>query len=480
MFLKTPSFTTLCPGLPPPPDGWDNIKRVIPEKAMTVWTIHDGKDNKGVPKNYLKMIDHDRKGAMARDKSWIQQRLLADPISVYVIVAYGRVYDVSQYMVSISGDAPVFLGPNILQIISSAGKTGQDLSGALDQVRGKEGKTKWKQYLNCMDSLFFVGVVDQRGSVGCMVSSYIVLVASLLIVAIIGVKFLAALQVQPRPSPTPPRRFVLVSVPCYNEGAESLLNTFSSVAATSYENGMKLLFVVVDGVVKGRDNDQFTSDIVLQVLQHPSASASKQESNNKTSSFSAGRPEEGVGDADDSSSRYSTMPSSANRRPPKTAPFLSSPTRMYHSLGDASAQLNMARVYSGYFEGMPYIVVVKTGELANNGNRGKRDSQLVVLSFLSRLHRDDHLSPLDLEIQYHLLYALGMDGRVFEFLLWVDGDTLLDKDSLALFVSTMENDSGISGICGETVLRNPSESWVTMIQVYGTLHLLSCSLFVPN
>jgi hypothetical protein len=226
---------------------------------------------------------------------------------------------------------------------------------------------------------------------------------------------------------------------------------------------MKLLFVVVDGVVKGRENDQFTSDLVLQVLGHPSA----QKQDIHTNSSSGSSQDDG---SDQASSHYSTtMPSSSGRHPPpKVAPFLTSPTRMYHSLGEASSQLNMARVYSGYFEGMPYIVVVKTGELANNGNRGKRDSQLLLLSFLSRLHRNDELCPLDLEIQYHLLYALGMDGRVFEFLLWVDGDTLLDPDSLALFVSTMENDSGISGICGETVLRNPSESWVTMIQVRAT------------
>ena len=56
---------------------------------MTSWTIHNGLSKTGKPKNYLKMIDHDKKGAVARDKSWIQSFLLADPISNRIILAYG-------------------------------------------------------------------------------------------------------------------------------------------------------------------------------------------------------------------------------------------------------------------------------------------------------------------------------------------------------------------------------------------------------
>jgi hypothetical protein len=48
---------------------------------------------------------------MARDASWIQSRLLEDPISNYILVAYGRVYDVSSYINPVF--EPDFLGPQV-------------------------------------------------------------------------------------------------------------------------------------------------------------------------------------------------------------------------------------------------------------------------------------------------------------------------------------------------------------------------------
>ncbi|KAJ3355760.1 hypothetical protein HDU91_005652 [Kappamyces sp. JEL0680] len=397
------------------------LGRDVSAMFVKVWTIHSSQQPSGsstsAKKNYLEMIKKDLKGPMARDKQWIQSFLLADPISNYMLVAYGRVYDVSKYLDTVS--TPDFLGPNVKQIILKAGRTGQDATALLDQIKTLEGTTKWTQYMNCMDAMFFVGVVDQRQTFGCIATSYLVLCASIFIVVVIGFKFIAALQFNTTGVPQPPSRYVLVVVPCYNEGNESLRTTFESIANTDYSSSMKVLVVVVDGVVKGVGNDKYTSDIVLEVLGNTSSDP---------------------------------------------------PTRMYHSLGNGNLQLNMAKVYSGLYHHhghqMPYIVVVKTGELSNNGNRGKRDSQLILMGFLSRLHMQKPLCPLDLEIQYHFLYKVGVDARNFEFLLYLDGDTEIATDSISLLVSSMENHQGISAICGETVLRNPSQSWVTMIQVY--------------
>jgi chitin synthase len=106
---------------------------------------------------------------------------------------------------------------------------------------------------------------------------------------------------------------------------------------------------------------------------------------------------------------------------------------------------------------------------------GKRDSQLILMGFLSRLHLNKPLFPLDLELQYHFLYKVGVDARNYEFLLYLvtlnllnpkDGDTEIASNSITLLISSMENNQGISAICGETVLRNPTQTWVTMIQNY--------------
>jgi chitin synthase len=87
------------------------------------------------------------------------------------------------------------------------------------------------------------------------------------------------------------------------------------------------------------------------------------------------------------------------------------------------------------------------------------------MKFLSEIHLDRPMNPIELELGFHFNEKIGIDPRNYEFLMWIDGDTEIGEDSLSRLVSAMENDSTISGICGETELRNPSDSWVTMIQV---------------
>jgi chitin synthase len=48
----------------------------------------------------------------------------------------------------------------------------------------------------------------------------------------------------------------------------------------------------------------------------------------------------------------------------------------------------------------------------------------------------------------------------------VDADTEVETLSLNRMVSAMIHDSKIMGLCGETLLSNEKESWITMIQVY--------------
>jgi chitin synthase len=90
---------------------------------------------------------------------------------------------------------------------------------------------------------------------------------------------------------------------------------------------------------------------------------------------------------------------------------------------------------------------------------------MVLMEYLSRVHLQKEMSPLDLEIHYHFVYRLGIDPRNYEFLLWVDSDTEIYPDSLSRYVSYMTTDTSTAGICGETLLRNEGDSWVTMIQV---------------
>ncbi|KAI8801878.1 chitin synthase-domain-containing protein [Cladochytrium replicatum] len=100
------------------------------------------------------------------------------------------------------------------------------------------------------------------------------------------------------------------------------------------------------------------------------------------------------------------------------------------------------------------------------GNRGKRDSQILLLSFLSKLAFDDKMTELDFELFYKLWGITGVHPEHIQSVLFVDADTQIYRDSLSVLVSTMLSDDRIMGVCGETRIANPFVSWVTMIQVF--------------
>jgi len=137
--------------------------------------------------------------------------------------------------------------------------------------------------------------------------------------------------------------------------------------------------------------------------------------------------------------------------------------------------LNYGKVYSGLYEHegnvVPYLIVVKCGKESEQskskpGNRGKRDSQILLMSFLNRVHHHAPMSPLELEMYHQLSNVIGVAPELYEYLFMVDADTMVKEDSLNRLVAGCANDNKIIGICGETSLENEEQSWWTMIQVY--------------
>lgn len=117
------------------------------------------------------------------------------------------------------------------------------------------------------------------------------------------------------------------------------------------------------------------------------------------------------------------------------------------------------------------MVIVKCGnplekDATKPGNRGKRDSQLILMSFFQRVLFADRFTELDFELfhKIHLLTNVWPDR--FELCLMVDADTMVKGDSLSYMVTAMQNDTTIMGLCGETKIANKTASWVTAIQVF--------------
>ena len=100
------------------------------------------------------------------------------------------------------------------------------------------------------------------------------------------------------------------------------------------------------------------------------------------------------------------------------------------------------------------------------GNRGKRDSQMLLMRFLNRVHYNLPMTPLELEMHHQIRNIIGVNPTFYEFLLQIDADTVVAPDSATRFVASFLHDTRLIGVCGETALTNAKSSFITMMQVY--------------
>ncbi|KAF8928382.1 hypothetical protein BGZ52_003393 [Haplosporangium bisporale] len=216
-------------------------------------------------------------------------------------------------------------------------------------------------------------------------------------------------------------------VTCYSEGESSLRTTIESLAATDYPDNKKLLFIICDGIITGSGNDRSTPDICASLMELDPA-------------------------------------------------FDSEPTpQSYIAVAAGSKQHNRAKVYAGRFiwknKRVPTVLIVKCGneeemDKPKAGNRGKRDSQLILMNFFSRITYNDRMTPLDYELFRKVHHLMQATPDKFEIVLMVDADTKVYPSSLRLLLNCMNNDPLIMGLCGETKIANKRQSWVTGIQVF--------------
>ncbi|TVY73546.1 Chitin synthase [Lachnellula suecica] len=343
----------------------------------------------------------------------------------------GRVYDFTKY---IAGGSPVeypegetaptdinnqFMDQSVVDLFQQ--KAGHDVTKywnglALDPDLRVRMQT-------CLDNLFYVANIDTRDSVKCQFAEYLILAITIILCSVILFKFFAALQFGGKNVPENLDKFVICQIPVYTEDEESLRRALDSAARMKYDDKRKLIVVVCDGMIIGQGNDKPTPRIVLDIL--------------------------GVSDTVD----------------PEPLSF--------ESLGEGMKQHNMGKVYSGLYEVqghiVPFMVIVKVGkpsEVSRPGNRGKRDSQMILMRFLNRVHYNDAMSPLELEMYHQIRNIIGVNPTFYEFMLQIDADTVVAPDSASRMVAAFLDDTRLIGACGETSLSNSKSSVVTMIQVY--------------
>ncbi|PCH43842.1 glycosyltransferase family 2 protein [Wolfiporia cocos MD-104 SS10] len=224
-----------------------------------------------------------------------------------------------------------------------------------------------------------------------------------------------------------PELFTVCLVTCYSEGEESLRTTLDSISLTTYSDSRKLLFIVADGMITGAGEKRSTPDICVSLLE----------------------PD----------------------------PRFGNPVPMsYIAVGAGAKAENRAMVYAGHYtvagRQTPTVIIVKCGTEAEAvsekkpGNRGKRDSQLILMNFFSRVTYNDRMTPLDFDLFRKMHILMGVTPDFFEVCLMVDADTKIFPDSLSYLVNCMQHDHMVMGVCGETRIANKRQSWVTAIQVF--------------
>ena len=244
---------------------------------------------------------------------------------------------------------------------------------------------------------------------------------------------------QPPPEWQPygfPLAHALCLVTCYSEGEDGIRTTLDSVAMTDYPNSHKTIVVICDGVIKGKGEEFSTPDIVLGMMKE-----------------------------------HVTLPEDVQ-------------SFSYVAVATGSKRHNMAKIYAGFYDfgetsvippekqqRVPMMIVVKCGtpeekSLSKPGNRGKRDSQIILMSFLQKVMFDERMTELEFEMFNGLWTVTGIPPDFYEVVLMVDADTKVFPDSLTHMISAMVKDPEVMGLCGETKIANKTESWVTMIQVF--------------
>jgi chitin synthase len=197
---------------------------------------------------------------------------------------------------------------------------------------------------------------------------------------------------QPPPEYMPfgyPLAHVLALVTTYNESEAGLRTTFDSIATSGYPNSHKLLFIICDGNLKGAGESRTTPEYIISMMKDLAVPA------DEVQAFS------------------------------------------YVAIATGYKRHNMAKVYAGFYDyndktvppekqqRVPMICIVKCGtprEAETDkkpGNRGKRDSQIIIMSFLQKVLFDERMTELEFEIFNGIWKITGLSPDIFDMMLMV-------------------------------------------------------------
>lgn len=335
------------------------------------------------------------------------------------LIAYnGQVFDVGGYL-NLTSDQ-WYLGANhrdrvdVYKWLNS--------SVGLDITLDVSHSVSRKALIPCFEDQFLVGKIDGT-TIGCLASNLIIIVETVVMMAITLIKFVSAIvfdwffshklgKISRVPKEDAKTSYVMLLVTCYSEGEDSMRTTLNSLAACEYSDQHKLLVVIADGNITGSGETQSTPDICKSLMQMQT------------------------------------------RDEPQVQPYV--------AIGTGAKAHNMAKVYCGWYNyqnhRVPMVLISKCGTpveqtMPKAGNRGKRDSQLILMRWLSKVGFcyslqylvnidlnlsmphimsceivnqvtfDERMSPLEFDLFEKVHGLAGVTPDAYSMVLMVDADT---------------------------------------------------------
>ncbi|KAJ3077720.1 hypothetical protein HK102_005011 [Quaeritorhiza haematococci] len=351
-----------------------------------------------------------------------------------------------------------YLGTEFTRVLALE-RGGKDITADINRFfNGKD----MNRIFTAMDKLFLAGRLqgsfvmedgcDRLNGVLFSTSGFVFLVLFFKCIAtILHMKALSGANDKDSNKPDP---HTILFVPVYNEPVPLLRKTLRAAAMSEFETNKKLLFIVVDGIVCSAGSYQTALSNVLEIA-----------------GYSGGEVNAVHG---------------------------------YVSVGHGTKYYNNAKVYSGYFQDtkVPFVLVGKVGnpfesnssntpsladrdngrhlQVAPAGNRGKRDSMLILMNFLNRLGGATAtggkgipltlLCPLEVALYRKMMDGLGVDPRLFQYFTVIDADTIVEPDGVRLLVQRMEKLPRVAAMHGTITISNPVQSVATVLQVFPYYH----------
>lgn len=226
---------------------------------------------------------------------------------------------------------------------------------------------------------------------------------------------------------TPQSSGVILFIPCYSESKEEIQKTLDSVCSDTYSKKSKLLFIVLDGIVKGKNNSKTTDLYLFEIFNINKSQFEEFTFDNQTCYYLFSCYKD---------INYVIIIKSENKG--KKHSFL--------------------LCYS-------FIKYINTD---TNSTHSESDTDTII-----------HILNEQFDVYYEFKYSLNSIIN-WEYILILDTDTIIMPNSLNLLVSECVNDPFIIGTCGETIVNNKHKSIITMAQVFEywishlTLKALEC------